>query len=59
MNHWPVQKSRHRAQNNGRSTDNVRRPDWAFDPSNGRLAGQVDRTSWLVTFIVILSKVLE
>ena len=39
-----------RAQNNGRS--NVR-PDWRFDRSNIRLAGHVDRTHLLVTFIVI------
>ena len=42
-----------RAQNNGRSMDNVR-PDWGFYRSNVRLAGHVDRTRWLVTFIVIL-----
>ena len=44
-----------RAQNNGRSTDNVR-PHWCFDRSNVRLAGHVDRTHLLVAFIVILSK---
>ena len=45
-----------RAQNNGWSTDNVR-PDKGFDGSNILLAGHIDRTRWLVTFIiVILSK---
>ena len=34
-----------RAQNNGRSTDNVR-TDWGFDRSNFRLAGHVDRSKF-------------
>ena len=33
----------YRAQNNGRSKDNVR-PDWGFERSKVRLAGHVDRT---------------
>ena len=33
----------YRAQNNGRSTDNVR-PDRGFDRSNSRLAGHFDRS---------------
>ena len=33
----------HRAQNNGRSTDNVR-PDRGLDRSNSRLAGHFDRS---------------
>ena len=44
-----------RAHNNGRSTEKVR-PDWGFDWSNVRLAGHVDLTRWLVTFLVIVSK---
>ena len=35
--------SRFRAQNNGRSTDNVR-PDRGLDRSNSRLAGHFDRS---------------
>ena len=34
----------YRAQNNGRSTDNVR-PDRGLDRSNSRLAGHFDRSS--------------
>ena len=45
----------YRAQNNGQSTDNVR-PNWGFDQSNVHLAGHVDQTQCLVTFIVILLK---
>ena len=36
-------KAHNRAQNNGRSTDNVR-PDRGPDPSNSRLAGHFDRS---------------
>ena len=39
------QEQKHfRAQNNGRSTDNVR-PDRGLDRSNSRLAGHFDRSS--------------